>query len=104
MAWHRSSRHSRGYGAEWDRLRELVLTRDCGLCQACKRAGRVTVAREVDHILPKSRGGTDALDNLQALCSPCHQVKTLAETGRRARGEVGLDGWPLDLEGGGKKV
>lgn len=30
---------------------------------------------EVDHILPKSKGGTDAFQNLQVLCSHCHKSK-----------------------------
>ena len=37
---------------------------------------------EVDHILPKSRGGTDHLENLQLLCSHCNRSKgnkTMAE-------------------------
>ena len=37
---------------------------------------------EVDHILPKSRGGTDHPDNLQLLCSGCNRSKgnkTMAE-------------------------
>ncbi|MBC6406692.1 MAG: HNH endonuclease [Rhodobacteraceae bacterium] len=30
---------------------------------------------EVDHILPRSQGGTDHLDNLQLLCSACNRAK-----------------------------
>ena len=30
---------------------------------------------EVDHIVPRSRGGTDHLDNLQLLCSHCNRIK-----------------------------
>jgi len=30
---------------------------------------------EVDHILPRSKGGTDHLDNLQLLCSYCNRSK-----------------------------
>ncbi|MCY3959311.1 MAG: HNH endonuclease signature motif containing protein [Chloroflexi bacterium] len=30
---------------------------------------------EVDHIVPKSKGGTDSLDNLQLLCGHCNKVK-----------------------------
>lgn len=29
----------------------------------------------VDHIIPKSRGGTDHLDNLQLLCNACNSMK-----------------------------
>ena len=30
---------------------------------------------EVDHVVPRSRGGTDHLDNLQLLCGHCNRVK-----------------------------
>ena len=30
---------------------------------------------EVDHIRPKSDGGTDAYDNLTLLCPPCNRIK-----------------------------
>jgi 5-methylcytosine-specific restriction endonuclease McrA len=29
----------------------------------------------VDHIIPRSRGGTDDLDNLQTLCTKCNSIK-----------------------------
>ena len=30
---------------------------------------------EVDHILPRSRGGTDHVENLQLLCAHCNRSK-----------------------------
>jgi 5-methylcytosine-specific restriction protein A len=75
----RGSRHARGYGAAWERLRKAILARDDGLCQPCKRQGRVTVARHVDHITPKARGGTDDPKNLEAICVECHRTKTARE-------------------------
>ena len=30
---------------------------------------------EVDHIIPRSRGGTDHIDNLQLLCTHCNRTK-----------------------------
>lgn len=61
------------------------MTRDSGLCQPCLRAGHVTVARQVDHIVPKCDGGTDDDANLQAICRACHQAKTAAEAQRSKR-------------------
>lgn len=75
----RGNRHARGYGNAWVAIRARILSRDSGLCQPCKRAGRVTIATEVDHIIPKSQGGTDDDDNLQTICSPCHKTKTGSE-------------------------
>lgn len=56
----------------WSRLRAKVMRRDRGQCQiggpAC-----VIWASEVDHITPRIAGGTDAMDNLRAVCKPCHK-------------------------------
>ena len=30
---------------------------------------------EVDHVVPKSKGGTDHLGNLQLLCGHCNKIK-----------------------------
>lgn len=75
----RGTRQQRGYGAEWDRLRALVMRRDAGLCQPCLKRGHVTGAKAVDHIVNKKAGGGDELANLQAICNPCHAAKTAAE-------------------------
>jgi 5-methylcytosine-specific restriction enzyme A len=80
----------------WDRLRKTVMMRDQHLCQTCWRHGRVTAAHAVDHIKPKAQGGTDDLENLEAICRACHLDKTLRENGRRRRRTIGLDGFPVD--------
>ena len=74
--WSRRSRHERGYGTAWDKLRIVILRRDKYLCQPCVRDGYTTTAQEVDHIIPKAKGGTDDEDNLQSICTPCHKHKT----------------------------
>ena len=96
MAWAKTSRHERGYGNAWDKLRKLVLQRDKHLCQPCLAKRRVTPATQVDHITPKAKGGTDDLDNLQGICGPCHEAKTTIESGGRVRKAIGLDGWPVE--------
>lgn len=74
------SSSARGYGGHWKKLRKVVIQRDGGLCQPCRREGRVTTFTEVDHIVPKAEGGTDSHDNLQCICDPCHREKTLQES------------------------
>lgn len=81
----RGSRHDRGYGSAWVKLRQLVMERDRGLCQCCLRQGRISPAQQVDHIKPKAEGGSDSPDNLEAICCECHKVKTASES-RRGRG------------------
>jgi 5-methylcytosine-specific restriction endonuclease McrA len=75
----RGSRHERGYGSNWVKLRKLILDHDGYICQPCKRAGRLTPATEVDHIKPKAQGGDDGADNCEAICHDCHMDKTKRE-------------------------
>lgn len=89
--WHRTSRHARGYGSQWDRLRVQVLKRDHHLCQHCLAEGRTCLATHVDHIKPKAQGGTDDLGNLQALCREHHEAKTAAENGRAVKPKTRFD-------------
>ena len=100
MAWPTSDRGSRGYGASWDRLRAQAMKRDTYMCQPCKKSGFITNATQVDHIVPKAKGGTDDLDNLQAICSECHKSKTIIDKGGRpsVRVNAGIrrDGLPSD--------
>jgi 5-methylcytosine-specific restriction protein A len=96
LKWHKTSRHQRGYGSHWDKLRKVVLDRDMHMCQSCLSRDRATVANQVDHIKPRSKGGTDDLNNLQALCKPCHDAKTITDNGGKLHQAIGLDGWPLD--------
>ncbi|MGE8515762.1 MAG: HNH endonuclease [Alcaligenes nematophilus] len=42
----------------------------------------------MDHIIPKSQGGTDDLENLQTICGDCHKAKTLKESSQRRVGGV----------------
>jgi 5-methylcytosine-specific restriction protein A len=55
-------------GAGWERTRLRVLLRDGHVCQLCGRQG----ATSVDHIVPRSRGGTHDMDNLRAACISCN--------------------------------
>lgn len=54
------------------RKRFFVLKRDKYRCVLCGASG---VPLEVDHKIPAARGGSDKLDNLQALCIPCNRGK-----------------------------
>ena len=45
-----------------------------GLCNGCKGDFPFKLF-EVDHRVPRSRGGTDHLENLQLLCSSCNRIK-----------------------------
>lgn len=98
MSWPTTPRRERGYGPEWDRLRKEILERDQHLCRCrtCREAGLVKVATEVDHIVPKAKGGTDEPSNLQAINRECHKRKTIEENGGQfiARQPVDVTGIP----------
>lgn len=76
----RGSRHERGYGTEWEKLRKRILERDSNLCQQHLSEGLVVVGNQVDHTIPKSQGGTDHESNLKTLCEACHRAKTQRES------------------------
>ena len=79
----RRTRTERGYGWNWVKLRKFILERDAYLCQECYRRKKLTPATDVDHIVPKSAGGTDDESNLQSLCMACHKMKSMLESGNR---------------------
>lgn len=56
----------------WPRVVAIVKKRDKCICQYC---GRFDEKGEVDHVLPLSRGGTDAFTNLVWACRPCNRSK-----------------------------
>ena len=53
-------------------LREFVLERDGRKCLYC---GKENVPLNLDHVEPKSKGGSDRLSNLVLACIPCNQKK-----------------------------
>jgi 5-methylcytosine-specific restriction endonuclease McrA len=97
--WGGKTRHERGYGSNWDRLRKVILKRDNYLCQRCLSRDRTTELmvkpydHAVDHIIPKAKGGTDGHSNLQSLCAPCHEIKTEEDKAPRTDRLQRPDGW-----------
>ena len=79
----RGTSSRRGYGARWRRLRGMFLGQH-PLCADPFNAhdGRPVAATDVDHIVARARGGTDAFENLQSLCHACHSRKTAVSDGR----------------------
>ena len=87
--------------AAWRKLRKQVLAEE-PLCRHCAAQGLVVPATEVDHI------NNDASDNrhdpsdrsksnFQALCKPCHSIKTMAALyGRPARMGCDAEGNPIN--------
>ena len=59
-----------------------LLKRQQGRCLACGLFFADSDRMEVDHILPRGRGGPDVADNLQLLHRHCHARKTANDTRR----------------------
>lgn len=51
----------------WSHTRKRVLARDGWQCRYCDQPGET-----VDHVLPRSRGGGDTMDNLVCACRKCN--------------------------------
>lgn len=70
-----------GYEVRWVRfvgdnraprwVRRLIFDRDGRVCRSCGS----TKDLQIDHVVPKARGGTHDPSNLQVLCGPCNRAK-----------------------------
>jgi 5-methylcytosine-specific restriction enzyme A len=83
VAWETSDRKST-LPPDWPQRRQVVLRRAEGRCEVRKKDGRRCwdKAKDVDHKVPHSEGGSDDYFNLQAICEWHHKKKSSAEGGR----------------------
>ncbi|MBE9102725.1 HNH endonuclease [Vacuolonema iberomarrocanum] len=71
--------------------KQQIRQRANGLCEYCHSPEKISTARfTIDHILPRSLGGSDDLDNLALACSRCNQ--------RRYNFIVGIDRETLAMQ------
>ena len=64
--------------------RRNLMLRDSFTCQYCARRRSVRDL-DIDHVMPRSRGGPDSWDNLVTACQPCNRRK-----GRRTPKEASM--------------
>ena len=57
--------------------RNIVASNQNWTCAEC--GSKLPPSFHVDHIDPLSKGGTDEVDNLQAVCPNCHSEKSYKE-------------------------
>lgn len=88
----------------WKKKRLAVWTRDEGFCKLCNRAVSLEDTT-LDHIIPRSKGGSNAISNLQASHSLCNNQKgdgsprqvlprVSKKVRRQRRWEAGSEGYP----------
>ena len=60
----------RGYGHRWQQLSALAIRRQpfCGNCGTDRDL-------TADHVIPRSKGGRNTLDNVRVLCRKCNASK-----------------------------
>lgn len=76
-AWDSKLHHAHGKLKErlrksYRKFRDLVLGRDGYTCVYCGVTG---TSLQLDHVIPRSRGGADTPDNLVACCKRCNTSK-----------------------------
>ena len=54
----------------WRKIRDTIIARDGGVCHYCGQSGN-----SVDHLIPRSKGGTDDPTNLVCACIKCNSSK-----------------------------
>ncbi len=55
-------------------IKDTLFEQQKGICNGCRKKFEPENF-EIDHIIPKSKGGGDFYDNLQLLCGNCNKVK-----------------------------
>lgn len=75
----RGSASARGYGYRWRRLAAKILAEHRAVygdvCPGWMREPHQADVLSVDHVVPRSVGGTDERSNLQVLCRVCNSAK-----------------------------
>jgi hypothetical protein len=64
--------HFNGYPSNWEELSKAVRERDGYRCSYC---GSPNLVLHTHHVIPLSRGGSNAMSNLKTLCEKCHRAK-----------------------------
>ncbi|GMC01791.1 HNH endonuclease signature motif containing protein [Enterococcus thailandicus] len=73
--------------SRWRKLRELVISRDFGVCQECKRRGIVTRGVVVHHVIEAREDITKFWDinNLELVCLSCHNKEHPEKSGGKKK-------------------
>ena len=67
------------------RIHRSLRRRDGAICVFCLREESESVILSIDHIIIKSNGGSNKLENLRLLCLECHVMRHLKDGVNKAR-------------------
>lgn len=81
-----------GSTREWRNLRREIISRDNGKCKICGKGGSI-----VDHIKPRSNGGSDSKSNLRLICKTCDKRLRAREAARTAKKQLGSEEFMNEL-------
>jgi len=84
------------YPENWDEIAEET-KQEVGECQNCRKS-RSEVQLNVHHVVPVSRGGSHARENLCVLCSQCHAAAHPEKTNEMAPVVEFFTGWKIPGE------
>ena len=76
--------YQKGVNYGYANAREHALARDKHTCQCC---GKKNCRLEVHHIIFRSSGGSDSLENLITLCEDCHKKTHLGKMDLKLKGK-----------------
>jgi hypothetical protein len=65
-------------------VRFAVFDRDNFTCRYCGKSTDDGIILEADHVIPKSKGGSDEIENLVASCLDCNRGKSAKSIGSTA--------------------
>jgi 5-methylcytosine-specific restriction endonuclease McrA len=66
-------------------VKKHVFDRNGYQCQSCHKIDLTAKNLQIDHIIPKAKGGTDDISNLQTLCAKCNREKSAKNDSRFRR-------------------
>ncbi|WP_429940458.1 HNH endonuclease [Enterococcus sp. DIV0240a] len=75
---------------KWRKLREVIISRDYGLCQECKRRGITKRGTVVHHVIEAREDITKFWDkdNLELVCLACHNKEHPERSGGNKKKKV----------------
>lgn len=73
--WSELPKSNTSGAARLRKTKEFLIERDGPYCRYCGTSETLTI----DHVIPRCMGGTGRRENLQILCAPCNNRKSLIE-------------------------